>query len=135
MKIHSNPNSPLRKQRAGHFFDMERNITPSSPDLLSQLERENARELERLREKQRLRTEKASNPAPCGGAAHVHRVSGHVRAVKRGVPAHRHRFHGVTGEAIPTPGGHVHRIKGFTTSGRPSHDEAELLAGVSEVAD
>ena len=130
MKIHSNPHFSFRTQK---------NLATHSPTLLLQIERQNAQELERLREKQRLREEKKSEAASSAGktqpCAHVHRVSGHVRPVKRGVPAHSHRFRGVTGEAIPTPGGHVHRIKGFTVLGRPSEEETELLAGVSEIAD
>ena len=115
MKIHSNPNFPQRAQQRGALRD----TVSESSDFLSQLAARNAKELERLREKQRDSSADISE-AKAGPRSHVHRVRGHVRAVKQDGKSHSHRFRTVTGPAIPCSGGHVHELQ-TTTAPRNGH--------------
>ncbi len=55
------------------------------------------------------------NPCHCppvGGTRqrHVHEITGSVMVAEQGNDAHNHRFAGVSGEAMPSGGSHVHEV-------------------------
>jgi len=45
---------------------------------------------------------------------HVHEVVGSVRLAELEDDPHNHRFAGITSEAIPVPGGHIHKFESKT---------------------
>jgi len=60
----------------------------------------------------------SNNNSNCGcekKQLHVHEFEGSTRLAELGSDdAHNHRFAGVSGEAIPVQGGHVHKVKSRT---------------------
>lgn len=112
MKIHSNPRFPQRSQHLKGARDSHSPV----PAFLSQLAAENAAEIEALRQNRQQRETEGSASLSGDIRPHVHRIGGHVRSAG----SHCHRFRGVTGEAIPAPGGHIHELR-TNTACRESH--------------
>ncbi|SDO67098.1 YmaF family protein [Clostridium gasigenes] len=48
---------------------------------------------------------------PCKKQTHVHEFLGSTKFAEEGDDRHNHRFAGISGEAIPEHGSHVHKIK------------------------
>lgn len=119
MKIYSNP-IPQGKQ-----IIPAASPPKASESKLTQLQARNAEALHNLSLKQTAPTQstnaklkQASTPAEVDDQSitetHVHEIHGSTHSARCRNCGHKHSFGGVTGIAIPVPGGHIHALHGKT---------------------
>ncbi len=72
---------------------------------------------------------------PKGEQTHVHEFLGSAKLAEEHCDCHNHRFAGVSGEEIPIPGGHVHRLIAHTDFFDHFHDICQLTGPAIYVDD